>query len=332
MKIKLILLTIFLCSILASTAFAQESTLDKMSLNIRFRTHRGQPEWRWTPIVDFDMRGNMSDSVALSIEYTLPNGKPFVKLDCADNGRSDDYVSNVSDCGNDLEADSSTNLTGVFGFQIKMSDELNGVNKVLYSGKFTVDKYLFNPAKQPQFAKNFYYFVNYDWRLTTAFVGDQKDEYTPKQLLVKLWIKADQTSPEANAYLIYKGKTVAEVSQGGDMSYSTEENDSVEFTRLSFRFNALTEKPNSDYNWWKLYENPGEYEIKVLRKGELARTLKFTIGADGKLVESGVGKEIKEGSIGIIVPVQLVGNSDGTINPTILKSGWWGNPISGITQ
>ncbi len=165
MIIKLFLPTIFVLSLLAQSAFAQEPILDIMSLNIRFRTHRGQPEWRWTPITNFDIRGKMADSAAISVEYTLPTGKPFVKLQCEDNGRSDDEISNVLDCGNDLEAESSTNLTGVVGFQIKLSDELNGINKVLYSGKFTVNKFLYNPAKQPQFNKNFYYYVDYDWRL-----------------------------------------------------------------------------------------------------------------------------------------------------------------------
>ncbi len=126
---------------------------------------------------------------------------------------------------------------------------------------------------------------------------------------------------------------MAETSFGADMTYSVEENDAAEFTRLQFRFNALIQKPEASYDsWWKLYENPGEYEIKVLRKGELARVIKFTIGKDGKPVESEIGKEIKSGYDGIIVPIQLVGNSDGTLNQTILKSGWWGNSISGITQ
>ena len=32
-----------------------------------------------------------------------------------------------------------------------------------------------------------------------------------------------------------------------------------------------------------LSANPGEYEIKVLRKNKLARSIKFTVGPDGKL-------------------------------------------------
>lgn len=311
--------------------FAQNS-LDQMSVNIRMQAHRGQPEWRWTPTINFDVYGGASNSTQFTVEYMLPTGKPFVKIDCSHNGRSDDEWVGVRDCGNNFTAESSTNLTGIFGFQIKMADELKGLNKVLYSGKFTVNKYLYNPAKQPQFARNFYYYLDYDWRLTTAFVGEYKDQYTPKQLEIKLWIKSDTSKPDATAYLIYKGKTVAETTSDGYLSYGTEENPAVEFARLIFRFNTLFAKPDADYSWWRLDQNPGEYEVKVLRKGELARTLKFTIGADGKIAESNIGKEIKEGSNGVIVPVQISGTTDGTLNQTILKSGWWSNPISGFAQ
>lgn len=333
MKTKLLILSIFVLSVFAQSAFG-EPVADKMSLNINLQAHRSEAEWRWTPNANFDIRGNMPDSAAISLEYTLPTGKPFLKFDCYENGRSDDFVSNVIDCGNNTASEKSTNLTGIFGFKITMTDELNGVNKVLYSGKFTVGKYVYNPAKQPQFAKNFYYYVDYDWRLTTAYVGTWKDEYTPLQLFTWVWIKADQSSPDAKAYLFYNGKKITETSYGADLLYGSEENDAIEFSRLRFRFNALFSKPDSEsYNdWWKLYENPGEYEIKVLRKGELARALKFTIGKDGKPVESNIGKEIKETYGGIIVPVTLSGTTDGTLNQTVLKSGWWGNAISGLAQ
>src|SRR5215213_1604316 len=269
-------------------AFAQTSYVDKMSLNIHLRTHRGQPEWRWTPKMSFSLKGKLSDSAKVSVEYTDPSGISFVKLDCVTDTQDADWR-NVSDCGNELEAAAATTATGVFGFQIKFG------GAVLYSGKFTVGKYLFNPAKNPAFNKNFYYYVDYDWRLPVAFVGVWEEEYTPKRLFAWVWIKAEQSEPEAVAQLIYKGKTVAETSFGADLTYSTEENDAVEFSRLKFRFDALTEKPEADYDWWRLYENPGEYEIRVLRKGVLARTFKFTIGKDGKPIESGIGKEIKEG-------------------------------------
>lgn len=305
-----------------------------MSLNISLRSHRGQPEWRWTPRINFELRGKMSKSAAISVELTSPTGKQFVNLNCPNNGNPEDDWRAVEDCGNDLEADSSTNQTGVFGIQIKLTDELNGLNKVLYSGKFTVNKYVYNPAKQPQFAKNFYYYIDYDWRLPIAYVGAWKDEYTPKQLFIWVWVKGNFDDTYPKAYLFYKGKQIGEAAYGGDLSYNAEENEPLKFTRLHFKFNALFAKPESaSYDsWWKFYENPGDYEIKILRKGELARTLKFSTNADANFIESGIGKEVTVGYGGIVVPVVLSGTTDGTLNQTILKSGWWGNPISGLMQ
>jgi hypothetical protein len=321
-------LTLFLLAIPA----AAQPQLDKLSLNIRLQAHRGHPEWRWTPTVDFTILGKMSDSAAITIEYTNPAGKSFVKLECADNGNSYDETSDVMDCGNNLDAASSTNLTGVFGFKIMLTDELNGINSTLYSGRFTVDKYLYNPVKSPAFNKNFYYFVNYDWRLATAAIGVRKTEYTPFHLSAWVWVKAERTQPDGMAYLFYNGKKIGESSYGVDMSYGTEENDAVEFSLLRFDFKTIFSPSESNSTWWKLYENPGEYEVKVLRKGELTRVFKFSIGQDGKIIQSNFGKELVSGSIRSISPVTMSGTVDGPVNQTILKSGWWGNQISGVTQ
>jgi hypothetical protein len=332
-EMKRFFLVGFAILILGIGIFAQEPLVDKMSIKIYFRAQRAEAEWRWTPKIDFNIFGKAADSVIWTVEYTLPNGKPFVKIDCSDNGNSQDTFSNVENCGNDLEWKDATNLTGNFGFQIRMTDELNSINKVLYSGKFTVNKILYNPAKNPAFNKNFYYYVDYDWRMTTAYVGAWQTEFTPRHLFTWLWVKKSTTNLNSTGYLFYNGKKIGEASPSADMSYTPEENENADFTRLRFEFNAVYQKADAERkpDWWKLYENPGEYEIKILRAGELSRVLKFSIGKDG-LVQTNIGKEVHEGYGGIIVPVQISGTTDGTLNQTILKSGWWGNPISGLVQ
>lgn len=332
MKIKLLLLTIFALSLSAQIAFAQEAKIDALSLNLRLNPVRGMAEWRWTPNMNFNIFGPLSESSEITIEYTLPTGKDFVKTKCWTEKTEANETMSVRDCGNDLERETATNLTGVFGFQIKQSDELNGINKVLYSGKFTVNKYSYNPAKIPANAKNFYYFVEQDWRLPVAHLGVWKEQYT-RQLFVEIWIKGDQTSPEAMAYLMFNGKKVAETSQSGDLTYSLEDNDAQEFSRLQFKFTAFTEKSESPRDdWWKLYENPGEYEIKILRKGQLSRAVKFTIGKDGKPSDNGIARQNKLTDNGIILPLEIIGESDGKINRLAFKEGWWGNPITGFAQ
>ena len=331
MNKKIMIMTVLLLCLMAQTAFAQDAKLDPLSLSLRLNPVRGMPEWRFTPNMDFNIAGPLSESSEITLEYTLPTGKAFVKTKCWTEKTEANETMNVRDCGNDLERETATNLTGIFGFQIKLADELNGVNKVLYSGKFTVNKYSYNPAKIPANAKNFYYFVEYDWRLPYAYLGIRKAQYR-KTLSCDIWLKADTTSPEAKAYLMFNSKPVAEASQSGSLQYDLEDNDAQEFTRMEFDFNALVEKPGSPLEgFWRLDQNPGEYEIKVLRHGQLARTLKFSIGKDGKFVDNGVARQNKISNEGILVATQIVGDSDGKINRLAFKEGIWGNPLIGFT-
>lgn len=329
MKCRILVLMFFVLSFLSLTAFTQEAKFDPLSLNMMLRPHRGQPEWRWTPDLRFDIHGPLSAGGSISVEYTLPTGKAFVKMPCWTEKLAADESMTVSDCGRDLESTVATNLTGVFGFQIKLADELNGINKVLYSGKFSVNKYLYNPAKTAANAKNFYYFIEYDWRLPYADIGTMKDEYS-NNLYCKIWIKNETTTPDATAYLIFNGKTVSEASYGGYLSYELEDNDAHEFMQLRFKFNAAWEKRDA-YVGWKLDENPGEYEIKVLRNGQLTRTMKFGIGKDGRPADNGTTRQNKLLDTGIIVPAQVLGDTDGKINRLAFKEGIWGNPIAGFT-
>lgn len=323
-KIILGILAIFMFSI-----FVNAGTLDQMSLQFSTRTHRGQAEWRWTPKVNFEVWGKYERYSKFTVLITAPNGNQLFKMICQHEGDSLDEYATIDGCGNDLESDVATNLTGVFGFKIIQNDN----NATLYSGKFTVDKYLYNPSKQPQFNKNFHYYIDYDWRLPMVYVGGWQDEGKPYQLFAWIWIKGDFNGQNPKAQLFFQGKKVAEASYGEDQTYIAEENPARKFAKMRFRFEAMikpTEQQGRDM-WWKLYENPGEYEIKLLRNGEVTRSVKFNI-EKGFPVQNGVGKEVKNIYGGIILNSPISGTTDGTINQTILKSGWFGNPISGLGQ
>ena len=61
----------------------------------------------------------------------------------------------------------------------------------------------------------------------------------------------------------------------------------------------------------KMASNPGEYEIKFLRKNMLARSLRFTVGPDGQLA-SGLplvyefDEDNRPYAPGVIVPVAIL--------------------------
>ena len=81
-----------------------------------------------------------------------------------------------------------------------------------------------------------------------------------------------------------------------------------------------------------LSENAGDYEIKILYKGHLVRSIKFAVDAEGKLVDNGIGTSNKLGNSRIIVPVQVLGDSDGQWDKMSWKTdAFYGNPLTGFT-
>ena len=80
-----------------------------------------------------------------------------------------------------------------------------------------------------------------------------------------------------------------------------------------------------------LSKNPGEHEFKVLWNNRLARSIKFNVGADGKL-DDVVAAANKLGSNRVIVPVQILGDQDGQWDRNAYKTeAFFGNPLTGFT-
>jgi hypothetical protein len=80
-----------------------------------------------------------------------------------------------------------------------------------------------------------------------------------------------------------------------------------------------------------LKDNPGEYEVKVLRKNKLARSIKFTVDQDGKFDQS-ITTSNKMGDDRAIVPVQIIGDQDGQWDHDAWKTdAFYGNPLSGFS-
>ena len=79
-------------------------------------------------------------------------------------------------------------------------------------------------------------------------------------------------------------------------------------------------------------ENPGDYEIKIIYKGHLVRSMKFSVDAEGKIVDNGIATSNKLGTNRVIVPVQVLGDSDGQWDKNAWKTdAFYGNPLTGFT-
>ena len=81
-----------------------------------------------------------------------------------------------------------------------------------------------------------------------------------------------------------------------------------------------------------LSENAGDYEIKILYKGHLVRSIKFAVDAEGKLVDNGIATSNKLGSDRVIVPVQVIGDQNGQWDRIAWKTdAFYGNPLKGFS-
>jgi hypothetical protein len=104
------------------------------------------------------------------------------------------------------------------------------------------------------------------------------------------------------------------------------------WTRIDCSLEGANVKPSADKpRDHAISAKPGEYEVKVLRNGKLSRSIKFTVGSDGQIVNNGAGASIGMPQVNF-VPVAILDDQDGPWD----KSAWktealYGNPLAGFT-
>lgn len=310
-----------------------EPTVDRLGVVFHLRPHQpDKKEWKWTPNLRLKISGPISSSSAITAEYTLPNGKPWVKVECENvSATEESEFLTLNDCGYRLEEKDATNQTGVFGFTVKLTDALNNTNKVLFKGKFTVGRGLYNPSGQPDRKGQFYYYVDQDWRLPLAYAFPNNGD--PNNLYVETWIKGGIVDmSKIRGYLFFNGKQVSEQSISSELQATPPELKAWEYHQVVIKFPALVQKPAAEgYSGFKLYENPGEYEFKLMRDNKIVRTAKFTIGPDGKPKDTnGARASASIAREGVLVKATVDGG-DGTIRKDAYKTeAFFHNPASGL--
>jgi len=339
-------------------------TINKPSIQITLRTHQqyyrngqeDQETWSWTPRIAYRVVGPISAGSQLSVEFTLPSGRPWIKFDCSTNETKDGYWW-PTECGmnsNDVKDQDASIETGLAGFKINLKNELEGSNTTLFTGKFKVEKFHVGVVDLPKFKNNFSYYVNYDWNLPIGYVYsydvmDARPGYTPSptegRFSFVTWFKGDPTNLDYGkyvAYLYYQGKMVADSAGDNDTAGTTScqitniasHESSYGYCRRMFSVNAMVwdKQPEFHPRDFPMYKNPGEYEIKVLQNGKLVRTAKFTMGTNYQLVDTGIGKQNNLGTGRVVVPVQIIGDQDGAWNRNAYKTeAFFGNPLNGFT-
>ena len=300
----------------------------------------------WIPKVTFDVRKPIPSGAHCFISFTRPSGAAWFEFPCQISEQSDDgIVEYATPIAGDLDAFQKkyTTTPGAYGFKIRLHDELGGTDTVLLSGKFKVGR-VSRSQGTPETKNDADFYVDHDWTLPIGYVWF-KPGYAPDppSLRVSTWLRGAVDLPEIAGYLYYNSKIIANTKSAGgsldnQVSHATSDERSTDprwsLWDLCFSnvhktgdANAVDANPNV----FVLSQNPGDYEVKVLRKGALCRDIKFTVGPDGGLVDTGIGAANKMGTGRVIVPVQVLGTLDGPWKPMAWKTdAFYGNPLTGL--
>jgi hypothetical protein len=358
----LLVLTILAWSPTFKNGLVSAQTINKTSVQVRLQVHKGfkgDPEtWSWTPVINFRVNGPFSPGGALSVEYALP-GKTW-KFDCQVEDAGPGWLG-ARDCGQNPPEDQAVTYTGLVDLKINFRNELEGKSATLLTGKFKVDKFHEGVVDLPKFKNNFVYYVNYDWVLPIAYVYDEwiyNWEYagalnrygttvpnmSRSHLMAAFSFRGTNKSviySKYAAYLYYKGQMVAEAVPESAVceilnTPETNQDSTNAYCRSVFSFQKamLWDKEPTVMEpgfYYEMYKNPGEYEIKVLQNGKLARTAKFTFGSDYKIVDTGIAKQNNLGTLRVVIPVQIIGEQDGQWDRNAYKTdAFYGNPLTGF--
>ena len=344
------------------TAFMQSAdqpSLQKDTLQITAWTnnsYKGNYDvWSWVPKLEFRVNGPIASGSQLFVEFKQPGGTaPWLSFDC-ETGETQKGYWWKTECGGRQVEDKSITAVGTVNFSIKLRNELAGTNTTLFSGRMKVAKTLSN-EHGPKAVNKFVYFVDHDWNLPIGYVWYTPDSvygWDYPQFNIGFWVRGE--AYKLDPHLFYKGQEVGRMFMDGmqvgkascdarvENNTTHYVNDGVpqkaKWARVECSFPIVKRwdktndgqgQPNTN-EMFKMAANPGEYEFKVLWNNKLARSIKFTVGPDGKL-DNGIASANKVGTDRVIVPVQVIGDQDGQWDKASWKTeAFYGNPLTGFT-
>ena len=299
--------------------------------------------WSWMPELSFVVVGPVNTGSAFFVDFTNEAGAPWYTVECETPTIDRARWQTIATPAITSHIDKRTTLaTGVFGFTIRMKNELSGSDQKIMSGKYKVGKFHVG-NNLPAFKHQFEYQVDQDWNLPIGYLyfNTPADQNMPP-LVVSMWFRGELDNTKLAAYLFYNGKQIASTKEqtGGaayDSAIFANSNEGTRYERWKFSWgqvrgwNTDTSSANNTAQMFFLAANPGEYEVKVLRDGDLARSAKFTVGADGRLVDNGITQKSSLGGLAMILPVKVIGAGDGQWDVNAWKTdAFYGNPLTGF--
>jgi hypothetical protein len=314
---------------LARAAADEGPTVAKDS--IRFGTQgasfsKGAYEkYGWKPWIELRVNGPVASGSQLFVEVSYPGAKKKISFDCP-TSELEAGQSSKAECR--AHDDDLIEYAGVVDFSIRLRNELAGPKAAtLFSGKAKIEKKVNPKPSPPEF------WVNDDWMLPIGYVFFDKDTSHGDDVFLNVAFGIRGNPPAMEAHVYYKGKDLAKCTAPGNSGADWNPNKTSWGMEACAFLGVYPNKPDEGGYAPKfdVSANPGDYEIKVLLAGHLARSIKFKVGPDGKL-DKGLATANKLGSDKALVPVQILGDRETAWDKSAWKSGaFYGNPLSGFT-
>lgn len=297
--------------------------------------------WSWVPRIEFEIIGPVPGGSQWVVDFQMPDGKPWISYKCRTDELGNDELGKVEGPVSDDDEKKAITQTGLFPFKIHLKNALAGTDTVMFEGKAKIGTYA--PDQQiPEYKGKREFYVDQDWRLPIGIIwlNPTMDENVPP-LSVTMWFRGARSGTKLDAFLIHNGQPVGTVEASSNHmegELKTGVGDPMgSWGRFTWTFVKVRgfNKDTSASTYPDVYyldKNPGEYEVRVLRDGKLARVAKFTVGADGWPTDNGIAANNKLGGIRRVVPVQVIGDQDPGYNREAWKTeAFYGNPLAGFT-
>ncbi|PKL76118.1 MAG: hypothetical protein CVV27_11920 [Candidatus Melainabacteria bacterium HGW-Melainabacteria-1] len=300
----------------------------------------------WLPNIGFRLNGPIEVGTKVEVQYSIQD-KPWISLELSPDPRPAGRWFAFDREGSRVSDEKATLETGPVTVTIKAVNELSGLHSLLYKGTLDVKKYHYRDPKQfPNFKNKFDYYVEQDWRLPFGFLtgswSNSNDingvEHTPL-LFAKIWFRGSDVE-QIEGHLYHNGKQVAKARGDSATTVSASESTDYSWTLVSFNFTGMNSdpvifydtsgKPAAHTHFFNLNQNPGDYELKVLHKGELSRSMRFSVGPSGRIVDNGFSTQLALPDSWTL-PVKVLKQTDGKWNQDAWKLGaFYANPLSGF--
>ncbi len=336
----------------ATTAAAGDLTLLKRTIFItpqRFLRYWKNPKaaepiydtYSWYPNIKFDVLGPLVSGSKLFVEIDHPNGTPWLIVNMESPSLDEDVLETIKPESMDSSTEEklATIETGAFPFRIKMKSANNPAGMTIFTGKFNV-VLLSLDQNITEYRGKKEFMVDYDWHLPLGYLwlNPVMDADVPN-LSSQVCLKGKIDAGVIQSYVFYNGKQISEGASNAPTQTLTSGADEPHhrYTILQSNFANLrgfnhSQSMNNYSQNFFMDKNPGDYEVRIMRSGQLVRSIKFSVGKDGAIVDNGFAKNAKLGGVRMIFPAIISGTLDGGFNASAWKTdALFGNPPAGFS-